>query len=112
MEEITPIAEALKKVSGVDLNLGLAVALTACLNGLGAYLKSSALFPNRFIPFVVIGLATASYPALLDSFKPANWIIGIGIGFVAIGAHQGARTVKDMLPKKDTSESDSQPPQP
>lgn len=112
MDEITPIAEALKRVSGVDLNLGLATAITVCLNGLGAYLKSSALFPNRFIPFVVIGLGAASYPALLDNFKPANWILGIGIGFVAIGAHQGVRTVKEMLPKKDNSDSDSQTPQP
>jgi len=110
MDEIQTAAEALKKISGVDLNIGLAVGITFCLNALGAYLKSSDWFPTNRIPFALIAAAAIAYPAFSENYKPSNWIIGFGVGFVAIGAHQSARAVKEIAPsqKKDSD----QPPQP
>jgi len=111
MDDISNLAEALKSVTGIKVNLGLAALVSGSLNAVGAYLKSSDWFPTRYIPYVVIVAGIFIYPALGDSFKPGDWVIGLATGLAAIGAHQGARTVKDTIQQNPVQPTQLDPDQ-
>lgn len=126
MDEIQTAAQALKALTGIELNLGLAVFISGVLNGVGAFLKKADWFPTRYIPYVIIAAGTVAYPSFEESFKPSAWVVGVGCGLCAIGAHQGfmtfIRTVTGGYPpptekqiiaeEKKIAETATQPPQP
>ena len=93
MDQVSQISEALNNASGINLNSGLATAITLCLNGVGAFLKSDKTFQNKYIPYVMVAIGTVLYPLLSESFRPSSFGVGIFLGLGAVGVHQSAKTV-------------------